>query len=361
MLKDKTELTDLFKLTHELVCIPSESFQEKEIVDFVAQKLSEAPWLDVTRIGDNIVAKTGDTKGMRLLLGGHTDTVPAQGNDQIRLSEDSIWGIGSADMKGGIAIMLSLALNVPDSAVDMTYVFYAREEVAHKHNGLLEIEANQPELLIADLAILGAPTSGNIEAGCQGTMRFTLELKGERAHTARPWMGRNAIHRLSGVLAAIADYESRSPVIEGCQYREALQVVKVEGGIAGNVVPDSTTLTINHRVAPDRSLDIAEKEIRDLLEPFMEPADELKVVDAAPPAKPGLSNPILASMIESHQLNVQAKLGWTDVAFFDQKGIPAANFGPGDATLAHTSNEQVERSSIDQCYLALKQIITEGV
>jgi len=361
MLKDKTELTDLFKLTHELVCIPSESFQEKEIVDFVAQKLSEAPWLDVTRIGDNIVAKTGDTKGMRLLLGGHTDTVPAQGNDQIRLSEDSIWGIGSADMKGGIAIMLSLALNVPDSAVDMTYVFYAREEVAHKHNGLLEIEANQPELLIADLAILGEPTSGNIEAGCQGTMRFTLELKGERAHTARPWMGRNAIHRLSGVLTAIEDYESRNPVIEGCQYREALQVVKVEGGIAGNVVPDSTTLTINHRVAPDRSLDIAEKEIRDLLETFMEPADELKVVDAAPPAKPGLSNPILASMIESHQLNVQAKLGWTDVAFFDQKGIPAANFGPGDATLAHTSNEQVERSSIDQCYLALKQIITEGV
>ena len=361
MLKDKTELTDLFKLTHELVCIPSESFQEKEIVDFVAQKLSEAPWLDVTRIGDNIVAKTGDTKGMRLLLGGHTDTVPAQGNDQIRLSEDSIWGIGSADMKGGIAIMLSLALNVPDSAVDMTYVFYAREEVAHKHNGLLEIEANQPELLIADLAILGEPTSGNIEAGCQGTMRFTLELKGERAHTARPWMGRNAFHRLSGVLTAIEDYESRNPVIEGCQYREALQVVKVEGGIAGNVVPDSTTLTINHRVAPDRSLDIAEKEIRDLLEPIMEPADELKVVDAAPPAKPGLSNPILASMIESHELDVQAKLGWTDVAFFDQKGIPAANFGPGDATLAHTSNEQVERSSIDQCYLALKQIITEGV
>ena len=361
MLEEKIELTDLFKLTHELVCIPSESFEEKEIVDFVADKLSEAPWLNVTRIGDNLVAKTGDEKGMRLLLGGHTDTVPAQGNDQIRLSEDSIWGIGSADMKGGIAIMLSLALNVPDSAVDMTYVFYAREEVAHKHNGLLEIEANQPELLIADLAILGEPTSGNIEAGCQGTMRFTLELKGERAHTARPWMGRNAIHRLSGVLTAIADYESRNPVIEGCQYREALQVVKVEGGIAGNVVPDSTTLTINHRVAPDRSLNIAEKEIRDLLKPFMEPADELKVVDAAPPAKPGLPNPILASMIETHQLDVQAKLGWTDVAFFDQKGIPAANFGPGDATLAHTSNEQVERSSIDQCYLALKQIITEGV
>ena len=361
MSDEKTELSDLFKLTHELVCIPSESFKEKAIVDFIADKLSKAPWLNITRIGDNIVAKTSEKTEKRLLLGGHTDTVPAQGNDQIRLSDDSIWGIGSADMKGGIAIMLSLALNVPDTAVDMTYVFYAREEVAHKHNGLLEIEANQPELLTADLAILGEPTSGNIEAGCQGTMRFTLELKGERAHTARPWMGRNAIHRLSGVLAAISDYESRNPVIEGCQYREALQVVKVEGGIAGNVVPDSTTLTINHRVAPDRNLETAEKEIRCLLEPFMEAGDKLKVIDAAPPAKPGLSNPILTSMIETHQLDVQAKLGWTDVAFFDQKGVPAANFGPGDATLAHTSNEQVTRSSIEQCYLALKQIVTEGV
>ena len=175
MSDEKTELSDLFKLTHELVCIPSESFKEKAIVDFIADKLSKAPWLNITRIGDNIVAKTGEKTEKRLLLGGHTDTVPAQGNDQIRLSDDSIWGIGSADMKGGIAIMLSLALNVPDSAVDMTYVFYAREEVAHKHNGLLEIEANQPELLTADLAILGEPTSGNIEAGCQGTMRFTLE------------------------------------------------------------------------------------------------------------------------------------------------------------------------------------------
>ncbi|MEC7115796.1 MAG: M20/M25/M40 family metallo-hydrolase, partial [Actinomycetota bacterium] len=216
MSKDKTELTDLFKLTHDLVCIPSESFKEKVIVDFIADKLSKAPWLNITRIGDNLVAKTVEKTEKRLLLGGHTDTVPAQGNDQIRLSENSIWGIGSADMKGGIAIMLSLALNVPDSAVDMTYVFYAREEVAHKHNGLLEIEANQPELLTADLAILGEPTSGNIEAGCQGTMRFTLELRGERAHTARPWMGRNAIHRLSGVLAVISDYQSRNPVIEGC-------------------------------------------------------------------------------------------------------------------------------------------------
>ena len=361
MSKSKSELSDLFDLTHQLVCIPSVSFQEQEISNFVASKLAEAPWLHVSRIGDNIVAKTNLDKGMRVLLGGHTDTVPAQGNDKIRLEEDSIWGIGSADMKGGIAIMLSLATNIPDSAVDITYVFYAREEVAHKHNGLLEIEAANSELLNADLAILGEPTLGNIEAGCQGTMRFTLELKGERAHTARPWMGRNAIHRLHHVLSVIENYECRNPIVEGCQYREALQVVKVEGGIAGNVVPDSSTLTINHRVAPDRNLATAEKEIRDLLAPFMEDEDQLLLVDSAPPARPGLDNPMLASMIEKHQLDVEAKLGWTDVAFFDQRGIPAVNFGPGDATLAHSSNEQIERSSIDQCYLALKQMITEGV
>ena len=174
-------------------------------------------------------------------------------------------------------------------------------------------------------------------------------------------MGRNAMHRLHHVLAAIENHESRNPVIEGCQYREALQVVKVEGGIAGNVVPDSSTLTINHRVAPDRDLDTAEEEIRELLSPFMEDEDQLLVVDSAPPARPGLDNPMLASMIAKHHLDVEAKLGWTDVAFFDERGIPAVNFGPGDATLAHTSNEQIERSSIDQCYVALKQMITEGV
>jgi succinyl-diaminopimelate desuccinylase len=361
MVQGLSELANVFDLTHRLVCIPSESFHESEIATFVEAKLAEAPWLTTTRIGDNVIAHSNESKAMRLLLGGHTDTVPAQGNDQIRLSDNSIWGIGSADMKGGIAIMLSLAMNVPQTAVDMTYVFYAREEVAHKHNGLLEIEQKNPELLRADLAILGEPTSGNIEAGCQGTMRFRLKLKGERAHTARPWMGRNAIHRLHHVLRAIENFESRSPLIEGCQYREALQVVGIEGGIAGNVVPDTSALTINHRVAPDRDLDTAEKEIRQLLGPFMEEGDELDVVDSAPPAKPGLSNRILDAMIKNHELQVEAKLGWTDVAFFDQRGIPAANFGPGDATLAHTSNEQIERSSIDQCYLALKQIVTEGV
>ncbi|HJM27592.1 MAG: succinyl-diaminopimelate desuccinylase [Acidimicrobiales bacterium] len=352
---------NVFDLAHELVSIPSESFQEQEIVAYLENRLSAVPWLETTRIGDNLIAQSHGAKDLRVLLGGHTDTVPPQGNAQAKVVDDVLWGVGSADMKGGVAVMLSLAETLSETAVDVSYVFYAREEVAHENNGLLEIDSQRPELLNADLAILGEPTSGNIEAGCQGTMRFVLELTGERAHTARPWMGRNAIHRLHGVLRAIDEYEPRKPMLEGCEYCEAIQVVKVNGGVAGNVIPDLSTLTINHRVAPDRDLLRAETEIRSFLEPYMEEGDQLTLVDAAPPAKPGLSNPMLASMIRNHDLEVKAKLGWTDVAFFDQRNIPAVNFGPGDASLAHTKNERVERTSIEGCFEALKQMITLGV
>ncbi len=351
----------VFDLTHELVSIPSVSFEEQAIVSFLEDRLSTIPWLETVRVGDNLIARTCGNKETRVLLGGHTDTVPPQEGSLVKVEGDVIWGTGSADMKGGLAVMLSIAETLSEPAVEVTYVFYAREEVAHEHNGLLEIASVSPELLSADLAILGEPTSAKIEAGCQGTMRFLLKFKGERAHTARPWMGRNAIHRLHGVLKAIDSYEPRNPVIEGCQYREAMQVVKVEGGIAGNVVPDASALTINHRVAPDRELAEAEREIRDFLEPFMEDADELELVDAAPPAKPGLANPLLVSMIENHQLEVKAKLGWTDVAFFDQRNIPAVNFGPGDATLAHTENEHIAKESIDNCFAALRQMIEMGI
>ncbi|MEC7878804.1 MAG: peptidase dimerization domain-containing protein, partial [Actinomycetota bacterium] len=208
---------------------------------------------------------------------------------------------------------------------------------------------------------LGEPTSGTVEAGCQGTMRFVLELKGERAHTARPWMGVNAIHRLDKALNVLNEYKERKPVIEGCEYHEALQAVRIEGGVAGNVVPDSVALTFNHRVAPDRDLEEAEDFIRSLFSSIITPEDSLTLVDSAPPAKPGLSNPMLASMIGKYDLQARAKLGWTDVAFFDQRGIPAANFGPGDATLAHTQEERITKPAVDSCYLVLKNLIETGL
>ena len=350
-----------FEMTSTLVAIPSVSFEEAAIVDFLHNRLNQVPWLETSRIGDNLIARTNMQKGQRLLLGGHTDTVPANNNLEPRLEGETLWGLGAADMKGGLAVMLSLAEAIPSPAFDMTYLFYAREEVAAEHSGLKDIVDAAPELLDADLALLGEPTSGTVEAGCQGTMRFVLELKGERAHTARPWMGVNAIHRLDKALNVLNEYKERKPVIEGCEYHEALQAVRIEGGIAGNVVPDSVALTFNHRVAPDRDLEEAEDFIRSLFSSIITPEDTLTLVDSAPPAKPGLSNPMLASMIGKHDLQVRAKLGWTDVAFFDQRGIPAANFGPGDATLAHTQEERITKAAVDSCYLVLKNLIETGL
>jgi succinyl-diaminopimelate desuccinylase len=352
---------DLLALTATLVDIESESFQEQALVAHLEARLAAVPWVSIDRVGDNLVARTNLGRPRRLLLGGHTDTVPANANGVARLEGDTLWGLGAADMKGGLAIMLALAESVSTPAVDVTYLFYAREEVALEHNGLREIVEERPDLLVADLALLGEPTAGAVEAGCQGTMRFELELVGERAHTARPWMGRNAVHRLGEILAALATYEPRRPVIEGCEYHEALQAVKVEGGVAGNVVPDRATMVFNHRVAPDRSLAEAEAHVRALLAPMLEEGDRLVVVDAAPPAPPGLDSPLLASIVGRHDLLVKAKLGWTDVAFFAERGIPATNFGPGDPALAHTRDERVERVAVDACFEVLRRVLTEGV
>jgi succinyl-diaminopimelate desuccinylase len=239
-------VTDLLALTAELVDIPSVSFDEAAIVAHLEAELRAIPGLAVDRIGDNLVARTDLGRGHRLILAGHTDTVPGDTSGS-RLDGDVLWGLGTTDMKGGLAVMLELARVVREPAVDVTWVFYAREEVAMVHNGLRELFAEAPELLAGDVAILGEPTAGAIEAGCQGTMRFEVTLAGVRAHTARPWMGRNAVHRLGTLLTALEAYPHREPVVDGCRYREALQAVHVEGGVAVNVVPDSDMVIINHR------------------------------------------------------------------------------------------------------------------
>jgi succinyl-diaminopimelate desuccinylase len=173
-------------------------------------------------------------------------------------------------------------------------------------------------------------------------------------------MGRNAIHRLGGLLRALDDYEGRRPVLQGCEFREALQAVAVEGGVAGNVVPDRVELTVNHRFAPDRSVDEAQAHVRELLEPWLDEGDEVAVVDRAPAAPPSLDHPLLQALIERNGLPVRAKLGWTDVAFFAARGIPAANFGPGDATVAHTQGEYVERADLERVHGALADLLRNG-
>ncbi|MDG2029039.1 MAG: succinyl-diaminopimelate desuccinylase [Acidimicrobiales bacterium] len=352
---------DLFALTAALIDIPSVSHDEQAITAILEAELRTLAHLTVDRVGDNLIARTELGREWRLVLGGHTDTVPPDGNEHAVIDGDRLSGVGATDMKGGIATMLELARTVTEPAVDITYVFYAREEVAVVHNGLREIEEQRPELLNGDVALLGEPTLGAIEAGCQGTMRFEVTLVGARSHTARPWMGRNAIHRLGVLLAILDTYVPREPVIEGCAYREALQAVHVEGGVAGNVVPDRAMIRINHRFAPDRTVEEAEGFVRELLDPALAEEDQIVVVDASPAALPGLADPLLQSLVTRSGLEVRAKLGWTDVAFFSALGVPASNFGPGDPTMAHTAGEYVERAWLDDTYAALVDLLTHGV
>jgi succinyl-diaminopimelate desuccinylase len=295
-----------------------------------------------------------------VVLAGHTDTVPANGNDQPRVDGDTLWGLGASDMKGGLAVLLDLARTVTDPAVDVTYVFYAREELSAAESGLLELAEQRPDLLAGDVAFLGEPTGGALEAGCQGTLRLAVTLAGVRAHTARPWTGVNAIHRVGPILDALAGYEERRPVVDGCEYREAIQAVRIEGGVAGNVVPDRVELVINHRFAPDRTPEEAEAHVRALLEPHLGPDDGAELVDVAPGARPGLDHPVLAEFIARQGLEVRAKLGWTDVARFGALGIPAANLGPGDPLLAHTADERVERKALDATRAALYGLLVPG-
>jgi succinyl-diaminopimelate desuccinylase len=353
-------VTDLLALTAELVAIPSESHHEAAIVDHLEARLRAVPWLEVERVGLNLVARTTGSKDLRVLLAGHTDTVPANQNATPRLEGDELWGLGASDMKSGLAVMVALAETVAEPAVEVTYVFYAGEEVAAIHNGLGHLFRDRPDLLEADVALLGEPTDAAIEAGCQGTMRVQVTLAGERAHTARPWMGRNAVHRLGPVLDAVASAPVRRPVVDGCEFREALQAVAVEGGVSGNVVPDRATVTINHRFAPDRTPAEAEAFVRSVLAPHLDEGDALEVVDLAGAAAPSLRHPVLAALVERHALPVRAKLGWTDVARFAEHGIPAANFGPGDATIAHMADERVARASVERCYDALADLLLVG-
>jgi len=355
-------VTDLLSRCAELVDIPSPSHAEAAMADLVEAELRALRWLTVDRLGCNVVARTSLGRPQRLLLAGHLDTVPANGNERARLDGDTLWGLGSADMKGGLAVMLDLAATVDAPACDVTYVFYECEEVARADNGLLRLSGERPDLLAADAAILGEPTGALVEAGCQGSLRIEVTLAGERAHTARPWMGRNAIHRLGEVLARLAAYQERRPVLNGCEFREALQAVAVSGGVAGNVVPDAAEVVINHRFAPDRSVEEAVTHLRSVIGGVFDEAagDSLELLDTAAAAPPSLDHPLLASLVASTGRPPRAKLGWTDVSFFAAAGIPATNFGPGDPAIAHTRDEHVERASIDAAHAALHRLLVSG-
>jgi succinyl-diaminopimelate desuccinylase len=349
-------MSDLLSLTAALVDIPSLSGHERAITDHIEALLAPVPWLEVTRVGENLVARTSLGRDRRLLLAGHTDTVPPNGNEGARIDGDVLWGIGSADMKAGVAVLMELARTVPDPAVDTTYVFYECEEIESRYNGIERLFGERPDLLTADAALLAEPTGAVVEAGCQGTLRAVVTMSGERAHSARPWLGRNAIHRLGPVLAAVAAYEERRPELDGCHFREALQAVWLEGGVATNVVPDRAAVTLNHRFAPDRTPLEAEAHVREVVGPV----DRFELVDAAPGAAPALGHPLLHAVVAATGRPPRAKLGWTDVARFASRGVPATNFGPGDPNLAHSAGERVTRDDLDTVYGVLRTLLAAG-
>ena len=351
--------TDLLAATARLVDIASPSHQEEALADAIQDQLGGATWLRTRRIGHNVVARTEMGRRRRVILAGHLDTVPANGNERAVLDGSVLHGLGAADMKGGLAVMVDLARSARDPLHDITFVFYVCEEVDRRHSGLLQLEAESPDLLEADVAILGEPTSCRVEAGCQGNLRALVHLGGRRAHTARPWMGVNAIHRAAPVLEAVAAWPGREPVIDGCRYREALQVVAIEGGVANNVVPDEVCLTLNHRFAPDRDVDRAWTWLEATLSPLLDPAhrDHVELAASATAAPPGLADPVLADLTARTGEPPRAKLGWTDVAFFAERGMPATNFGPGDPTLAHTREERVDGRDLERARGVLSGVL----
>lgn len=357
---------DLIQLTAQLVGIPSVSRNESGLCDYLERRLGSLNCFRVSRIRNNLVLSTEAGRDSRVVLAGHLDTVPASpaghqpGYVEIGSGSATVAGLGAVDMKGGLAVLVALAETIEATgaqalAFDTTLVFYECEEIDRRFNGLGYLLANHPDLVKGDVAVLAEPTGARLEAGCQGTLRLRLELAGRRAHTARPWTGMNAIHRAGPVLAYAASYVGRQPVLDGCRFREALQVVRIEGGIANNVVPDSAQVVLNHRFAPDRSLEDARRALVDDLAGCLdlEARDEIVLEDGAPGARPNLSHPLLSSLVSHFGDPATAKLGWTDVATFAEAGIPAVNLGPGDPNLAHSPAEVVHRAELDACFRAL--------
>jgi succinyl-diaminopimelate desuccinylase len=331
---------------YELVLISSLSHHEAALATHVENVLRANANLDVERVGDNVVARTTGRHATRVIVAGHLDTVP--GDPSVAVIEgDELIGLGACDMKGSLAVMLALAIDETPRSIEVTWVFYAKEEISRTESGLIELIELRPDLLRGEVAILAEPTAGAVEAGCQGTLRVRVDLVGRRAHTARPFTGRNAIHRVADVISRVAQYEPRTVILDGVVYEDQLQVVFVEGGVAANVVPDAATITINHRVAPDRSHDAAVAWLRSYLGDLIEDGDEFTVVDWAPSAKPMLSNERLEALVGLTSTPARGKWGWTDVATFQELGIPATNFGAGDPLLAHRSDEKITRDELE--------------
>ena len=349
---------DVVELTRVICDIESVSGNEAALADAIETALGQLPHLTVLRDGDAVVAKTNLGRSNRVVIAGHIDTVPVADNLPIIQTGSGadlvLVGRGTVDMKAGVAVQLKLAAELTEPTSDITWIFYDHEEVEATKNGLGRLARNHPELLRGDFAVLCEPTSAQIEGGCNGTLRVRVKVSGVKAHSARPWMGKNAIHHTAELLGRLASYAPATVEVDGLNYRESLNAVTIHGGIATNVIPDLVEVDVNYRFAPDKSVAEAEAVVRNLLEGY-----EVILSDAAAGARPGLTNPIAAGFVDAVGGQANPKYGWTDVARFSELGIPAVNFGPGDPNKAHADDEAVPASQIYACEAALRKWLTD--
>jgi succinyl-diaminopimelate desuccinylase len=349
--------TDVVDLTAAVCDIASVSGEETALADAIETALRGRPHLEVLRDGDAVVARTHLGRERRVVVAGHIDTVPVKENLPTRRrqgdgGEEELWGRGTTDMKGGVAVALHLAATVTEPLWDVTWVFYDHEEVEADLNGLGRLVRTRPDWVTGDLAVLGEPTAGGIEGGCNGTLRAEIRTHGRTAHSARAWRGVNAVHAAGEVLARLSRYTPAEVLVDGLVYREGLSAVGIRGGIATNMIPDECVVTVNYRFAPSRTPAEAEAHVREVFDGY-----DVQVTDLARGARPGLDDPLVAGFVAAVTAVTGGapgpKYGWTDVARFAELGVPAVNFGPGDPMLAHADDERCPVGQIRTCARAL--------
>ncbi len=344
-------------LTRMICDVPSVSDDETALADLIHEAVGALAHLEVYRDGDTIVARTQLGRAQRVVIAGHIDTVPINGNlptrDVLDQGEEYIWGRGTVDMKAGVAVQLKLAGELVAPRVDITWMWYDHEEVDADRSGLTRLALTRPDLFMGDFAILGEPSNGEVEGGCNGNLRAIIRTRGVRSHSARAWIGENAIHKAAPVLARLAEYRPREIPVEGLVYREGLNAVRIAGGVAGNVIPDLCEVEVNYRFAPSRSAAEAESHVREVFAGF-----DVEIVDLAVGARPGLDAPLAQEFVAAVGAEPRPKYGWTDVARFSALGVPAVNYGPGDPHLAHHDEERVPVAQIEAVERGLRTWLT---
>jgi len=333
----------LAQLALELVNIPSTSRREQAITAWIDAYVTRMPHLRVMhRQNDALVFGLGGTPDV--VLAGHSDTVPEQGNLPGRLEDGVVHGLGSSDMKGSLAVMLGLAAALAESGsptLNPLFLVFGREELALSESVLAGLFDSCPAILDARLAVMMEPTANRLQAGCLGNIEAELVFEGVSAHSARPWLGVNAIHKAVSGLGEVAVASPDDMVVGGLTFREVLNVTGIAGGIANNVIPDRCTCQLNFRYAGSRTPAEAEARLRELVS-----AGDLRVINNAPPAAVDLDNPLVKRLRRMAGLAVEPKQAWTPVAEFAARGLDAINFGPGDPSFAHRRDEQVPVAAI---------------